>query len=91
MTCYPCGMVRREIEIDEDTNRLLTELASEYKGDLSQALADLVHAREGLEEFAERSEAAHENTLQAIRDKSEADFREGRTVPWEEVKARNGL
>ena len=28
-------MVRREIEIDEDTNRLLTELASEYKGDLS--------------------------------------------------------
>jgi hypothetical protein len=38
-------MVRREIEIDEDTNRLLTELAAEYKGDLSSALADLVNTR----------------------------------------------
>ena len=84
-------MVRREIEIDEDTNRLLTELAAEYEGDLSSALADLVHAREGLEEFAERSEAAHESTLLAMRDRSKADFREGRTVTWEDVKARNGL
>jgi DNA-binding phage protein len=84
-------MVRREIEIDEDTDRLLTELVSEYGGDLSLALADLVHAREGLEEFAERSEAAREHTLRALRDRSEADFREGRTVTWEDVKARNGL
>jgi len=84
-------MVRREIEIDEDTNRLLTELAAEYKGDLSLALTDLVYAREGLEEFAERSETEHENTLRAQRDRSEADFREGRTVSWEDVKARNGL
>lgn len=84
-------MVRREIEIDEDTNRVLTELASEYKGDLSLAFADLVLAREGLEDLAERSEAAHENMLRALRDRSEADFREGRTVTWEDVKARNGL
>jgi predicted transcriptional regulator len=84
-------MVRREIEIDEDTNRLLTELASEYQGDLSLALADLVHAREGLEDFVERSEAVHENRLRALRDRSEADFREGRTVTWEDVKTRNGL
>jgi hypothetical protein len=28
-------MVSRQIEIDEDTNRLLTELAAEYEGDLS--------------------------------------------------------
>ena len=84
-------MVRREIEIDEDTDRILTELASEYRGDLSLALADLVQAREGLEEFAERSEAAHESALRALRDRSEADFREGRTVTWEDVKAANGL
>ncbi len=32
-----------------------------------------------------------ENTLCALRDRSEADFREGRTVTWEDVKARNGL
>jgi DNA-binding phage protein len=84
-------MVRREIEIDEDTDRFLRELAADYKGDLSLALADLVHAREGLEEFADRSEAARENTLRSLRDRSEADFQEGRTVAWEDVKARNGL
>ena len=38
-------MVRREIEIDENTDRVLTELASEYNGDLSHALADLVELR----------------------------------------------
>jgi hypothetical protein len=84
-------MVRREIEIDEDTDRLMMELASEYRGDLSLALADLIHAREGLEEFAERGEAAHEHTLRGLRDKAEADFREGRTVSWEDVKTRNAL
>jgi predicted transcriptional regulator len=84
-------MVRLQIEIDEDTNRRLTELASEYEGDLSLALADLVHARDSLEDFAQHTETVHENDLRALRDQAEADFREGRTVPWDEVKARNGL
>jgi len=84
-------MVRREIEIDEETDRIFTNLATDYKGDLSLALADLVHARAGLQEFAERSEVAHENALRALRDRSEGDFREGRTVSWEDVKANNGL
>ena len=84
-------MVRREIEIDEDTDRILSELALEYKGDLSLALADLVHAHEGLEAFAERTEAEQESTLRTLRDAAEADFREGRAVAWEDVKARNGL
>jgi DNA-binding phage protein len=88
---YDEDMVRREIEIDEDTDRILTELASEYKGDLSLALADLVLAREGMEEFAQHSEAEHENALRALRDRSEADFREGRTVTWDDVKSHNGL
>ena len=84
-------MVRREIEIDEETDRILTELASEYKGDLSLALSELIHAHEGLERFAERSEAAHEGALRSLRARAEADFREGRTVAWEDVKATNRL
>ncbi len=73
---YSEDMVRREIEIDEDTDRILTELASEYKGDLS---------------LAERSEAAHEDALRVQRDRAEADFQEGRTQTWQDVKVRNGL
>jgi len=84
-------MVRREIEIDEETDRILTELASDYEGNWGMALADLVQAYEGLEEFAEQSEEAHSDTLRAFRDRSEADFRNGRSVTWADVKARNGL
>ena len=83
-------MVRREIEIDENTDRVLTELASEYNGDLSHALADLVHAHQALEEFAGRSEENYGNATLILRDKAETDFREGRTVTWEDVKASNG-
>jgi hypothetical protein len=84
-------MARLQIEIDDDTNRRLTELASEYEGDLSLALADLVHAHDALEEFAQHAETVHENALGDLLDRAEADFRENRTVPWDEVKARNGL
>ena len=89
--CSCCGMVRREIEIEEDADRILTDLASEYEGDLSLALADQVHARGGLEELAERGESANESALRALRDRSEGGLREGRTVAWEDVKARNAL
>jgi hypothetical protein len=50
-----------------------------------------VHACKELVDFADRSEAAHADALRTMRDRSEADFREGRTVTWEDVKARNGL
>ena len=44
-------MVSRQIQIDEDTDRMLSELAKEYEGDLGLALAELVHAREGARKF----------------------------------------
>jgi hypothetical protein len=84
-------MVRRAIEIDEDTDRLLGELASQYDGDLSLAVSELVQAYKGIEGLADRSEEAVEDALHVLRDKAEADFREGRTLTWEQVKARNGL
>jgi hypothetical protein len=46
----------------------------------------LVYARGGLEEFAQRSEEEQGNALRLLRDRDEADFRENRTVPWDEVK-----
>ena len=84
-------MVRREIEIDEDTDRILTELAAQHDGNLSEVLADLVHAHEGLEAFVEASEAVQGSALRTIRDQAEKDFAEGRGVPWEKLKADNGL
>jgi hypothetical protein len=45
-------MVSREIQIDEETDRLLSDLAKDYEGDLGLALTELVHARDGLQSFA---------------------------------------
>ncbi|MEQ1946331.1 MAG: hypothetical protein ABL995_04035 [Bryobacteraceae bacterium] len=84
-------MVRREIEIDEATDQVLTELASEYHGNLGQALADLVYGRAGVESFAEGSEAALAERLRMMRNTAENDFRAGRGIAWEDVKSRNGL
>lgn len=84
-------MIRREIEIDEATDRALTDLASEFHGNLGEAIAELVYGREDVESFAERSEAAQGDALRTLRDSAEDDFRAGRGVAWQDVKARSGL
>ncbi len=43
------------------------------------------------EAFAEESEAAHQDKLRDMRDRSEADFREGRRLTCEDVKAPHSL
>ncbi|MCC6585927.1 MAG: hypothetical protein IT168_04340 [Bryobacterales bacterium] len=84
-------MVRREIEIDDSTNRLLTDLALEYDGDLNLALAGLLHTREAMEDFVDQTENAAGERLRSYRNRSESEFREGRVVSWDDLKRRNGL
>jgi hypothetical protein len=81
----------RQIEIDEDTDRKLGELAQTYEGDLSKALADLVHAHDSVECFLDEIEEIHSSTLRAQLERAERGFREGRFTTWDEVKKRNGL
>jgi hypothetical protein len=40
-------MVHRQIDLDEDTDRKLGELARDCDGDLGQTVAGLIHAHEG--------------------------------------------
>ena len=84
-------MVHREIEIDEETDRILTQLAQEYEGDLGTALADVLRASESVEAFLDDQEALHRDSLLAQVERSERGFREGRFTTWEEVRRRNGL
>jgi hypothetical protein len=81
----------RQIEIDEDTDRILGELAQTYEGDLSKALADLVHAHDSVECFLDEIEEIHRSSLSAQVERAERGFREGRFTTWDEVKQRNGL
>jgi hypothetical protein len=84
-------MVGRQIEIDEETDRVLTELARAHEGSLSAALAELVQARENIEALVDQSEATQSQSLRAQLTRSELGFREGRFTTWDEVKRRNGL
>ena len=81
----------RQIEFDEDTDRILAELAQEYGGDLGKALADLVRSHESLESFLEQCEETQGTSLAAQKERSEQGFHEGRVISWDEVKRRNAL
>ena len=83
-------MVKRLIELDEDSDQLLTELAREYGGDAGRALSELLRSREGIEEFMQACETAHSDALLVQKDRSEHGARESFT-DWEEIKRRHNL
>lgn len=89
--CYAGRTVHRQIELDEESDRILTELADDYNGDLGRAPGDLLHSCEGLEEFVAESEEAQGQSLASQKERPERGFREGRFVTWAEVKRQNGL
>ena len=78
--CYAGRMVHRQIELDEESDRILTELAG-----------DLLQSHEGMEGFAAESEEAQGQSLASQKERSERGFREGRFMTWAEVKQQNGL
>jgi len=83
-------MVRRQIDLDEETDSLLAQLASDYEGDLGRALADVLHAHASIESFLHEWEEASDS-LRRQKERAEAGFQEGRSTPWNEVKRRNKL
>jgi hypothetical protein len=84
-------MVNLQIQVDEDTGRVLAELAGNYEGDFGRALADLVHAYESIEDFADEAESINQSALSAQLVHADRGFREGRSTNWDEVKRRNRL
>ncbi|HXM45077.1 MAG TPA: hypothetical protein VN924_27810 [Bryobacteraceae bacterium] len=84
-------MIRRQIDLDEESDRILSGLAQDYHGDMGGALADLLQAHQSVEAFVEECEEAHRDSLFAQKQRAERGFREGRFTTWDEVKRRNGL
>ena len=81
-------MVRRQIDLDDESDRILSGLAEEYHGDLGRALADLLSAHQNIEVFVEECEEANRDFLVA---QKERGFRESRFTTWDEVKRRHDL
>lgn len=84
-------MISRNIEFDEETDRILTALATDYDGDRGKALADLIRTSETQEAFATECEEFHHDLLLTQRTRSEESFRQGRGTDWQIVKQRLGL
>jgi hypothetical protein len=83
-------MVKRQIELDEESDQLLNRLAQEYGGDAGKAVTELLHSREGVEEFMDACEAAHTATLLVQKRRTEEGVQDSFTA-WEEIKRRHNL
>jgi len=84
-------MVRREVDLDDETDLRLTEFAKDFGGDVSQTLIELVRSRESVESILDQCEDANQTELANQKADSEASFREGRVVSWPELKRRNNV
>ena len=84
-------MASRQLEFDEETDRMLSEIAQAYDGDVNRALTDLIRAHESVETFVEQCEEAQRDHLNQQVERGERGFREGRFATWDEVKRRNRL
>jgi hypothetical protein len=83
--------VHRQIDLDEETDRIVVELARDYEGDVGRTLADLLHAHESLTTFVQQFEEGHRDSLLAQAERAERGFSEGRFTTWDEIKSRNNL
>jgi hypothetical protein len=83
--------ILRQIDLDEESDRILSGIAQEYHGDLGQALADLLQTHQTLEALVEECEEAHGDSLLAQKERADRGFREGRFTTWDDVRRRNNL
>jgi len=84
-------MIRRVIDLDDESDQILSKLAQDYDGDLGRALAELLLVHRGFEDLAEQSEKAQQLSLATQKDRAEAGFRQGRFTTWDEIKRRHNL
>ncbi len=84
-------MKKREIVLDDESDRKLELLATEYDGDVTSAIRDLLSIRETLEAEIDTIEDGNADDLLRQKERSEREFAEGKVVPWSELRRRCGL
>jgi hypothetical protein len=84
-------MVRRQIDLDDESDEILAQLAHDYEGDVGKALGDLLHCREGVEDLVEACEDANAEMLLTQRERAERGLGQGHFTAWEEIKRRHNL
>jgi hypothetical protein len=84
-------MKRRQILLDEESDRILEEIAQFHSGDRSLAVREVLKMYKNTESALDELERANASELRRQKLQSEKSFREGTAVPWEQVKRHNTL
>ena len=84
-------MKRRQILLDEESDRILAKLAVYHSGDRSLAVREVLKAHNGMEGMLDQFEELHADELKKQKLRSEKEFREGKVVSLEEMKRRHRL
>ena len=84
-------MKRRQILLDEESDRILDGMAQVHSGNRSLAVREALKTHKTVESMLQEMERAHDSELRHQKVRSEKSFRNGTAVPWEQVKKRNRL
>jgi hypothetical protein len=84
-------MKRRQILLDEESDRILEQLAQFHSGDRSQAVREALKMHKTMEAMLAELEELHADELKRQRECSEREFSEGKVVTLEEIKRRQRL
>lgn len=84
-------MRRRQILLDEESDRILKSMAAPYAGNKSLAVREALKMHNTLDALLDEIERSHAPELRRQKERSEQGFRQGKSTSWDEVKRRNRL
>jgi hypothetical protein len=84
-------MKRRQILLDDKSDRILDRLAQFHSGGRSRAIREALKMHETMEGMLSELEALHADELKRQKERSESEFREGKVVTLEEMKRRHRM
>ena len=84
-------MKRRQILLDEESDRILKTVAAPHGGNRSLAVREVLKTHDAMELLLDRIERSHGASLRRQKRRSEQGFREGKFTTLEEVKRRIDL
>ncbi len=84
-------MKRRQIVLDDQSDRILDGMAQLHNGNRSLAIREVLKTHETVESMLQEMERLYSGELRRQKVRSEKSFRDGTAVPWEQVRKLNRL
>lgn len=79
-------MKKIEIQLDEETDEILSSLSKDYAGDRDLAIGEAVRMHGVMSSLLDELEERSADSLRKQKERSEQGFLAGKYTTWEEVK-----